>query len=87
LLGWDINTEIFAEGFRDKIFHPEIIAALGHALSGATYYLRSCVVNFFAATIAEGALHCFDMVFILKYLQSLRTRYWILRWLPDLEMH
>ena len=64
----DIHTEIFAEGFRDKIFDAEMVAALGRALSNETYYLRSTAVKIFTATVAQGALHYFYGIFIRKYL-------------------
>ena len=59
---YDIHVEIFAEGFGDKIFDTEIIAALGRALaSNQSWDLRNSVliVNFFTTTIAQGALHFF----------------------------
>jgi hypothetical protein len=65
----DIHTEIFAEGIRDKIFDTETIAALGHALVGHEDNDVRSVVKFFTAAIAQGALHCFHRIFILKYLQ------------------
>ena len=55
----DIDTEIFAEGFRDKIFDTEIVAALGRAMS-LSWSNRNNVVTIFTAALAQGALCCFD---------------------------
>jgi hypothetical protein len=50
--------------------------------------VRSSVVKFFTAAIAQGALHCFHRIFILKYLQrAFGTRYLTLRPSPYLDMH
>ena len=62
----DVHTKTFAEGFRDKIFDTEIVAALGRALGGTDSYLRSRTVDFFTAAMAQGALRCFDGIFIPK---------------------
>jgi hypothetical protein len=66
-----IQTNKISEGFRDKIFNTEIIAALGHALSDKTSrydHLRISAVNFFTAAVAQGALNFFDGILIPKYL-------------------
>jgi len=77
---------MFSEGFRDKIFNTEIIAALGRALSDKTSrydHLRISAVNFFTAAVAQGARHFFDGILIPKYLQrGFGTRYLTLRSLP-----
>ena len=81
----DIDSEIFAEGFRDKIFDTEIIAALGHALSN-----KSCenVVYIFTAAVAQGVLHCFCMIHIPKYSQmAFGTRYLTLGLLSHFDVH
>jgi uncharacterized membrane protein YcaP (DUF421 family) len=66
LFSWDINTDMFAEGFRTKIFDTAIIAALGRALGDKDSNVRSSAVNFFTAAAAQGMLHCFHGTFILK---------------------
>ena len=53
-------------GFRDKIFDAEIITALGRVLGDTNSDVRSSAVNFFTAAMAQGALHFFDGIFILK---------------------
>jgi len=74
--------------FRDEIFNTEIVTALGYALRDRDSNVRSRTVNFFTAAIAQGELHCFDGIFILKYLQrSFETKYLILRSLPHLDTH
>ena len=84
----DIHTKIFADGFRDKIFDTVIVAALGRALSDETSYLRSGVVEFFTAAVAQGALRFFHRIFIPTYDQrGFGTRYLILRLLPHLDVH
>jgi HEAT repeat protein len=45
LFSQDIHTEIFAEGFRDKIFDTETVAALVHALGDEDSNVRSSAVN------------------------------------------
>ena len=70
----DIDTEIFAEGFGDKKFDTAIVAALGCALSDQNWWLRSNAIKFFTAAIAQGALHCFSVICIPKYLQMVFTR-------------
>ena len=82
----DIHTEILVEEFRDKIFNTEMVSALGRALS---YDLRNSAVEFFTAAVAQGTmLRFFHWIFILKYSQrGFGTRYLILRWSPDLDMH
>ena len=85
---WGIHTEIFAEGFRDKIFNTEIITALRYALRDRDFNVRSSTVNFFTAAMAQGVLRCFDRIFILEYLKGgFETRYLILRSSPHLHMH
>jgi hypothetical protein len=69
LFSGDIHTEIFAEGIWDKIFDTETIATLGRALGDEDHYVRRSVVKIFTAAIAQGVLHCFHRIFILKYLQ------------------
>ena len=65
----DIHTENFAEGFRDKIFDTEIVAALGHVLSNEASYLRRSVIEFFTAALAQGVLRFFfHGIVLLKYL-------------------
>ena len=54
-----IHTEVFAEGVRDKMFDTETIAALGCALRHKDSKVRSSAVEFFAAALDQGALHCF----------------------------
>jgi len=66
LFARDIHTEIFAEGFWDKIFDAEIIATLGRALGDTDSNVRSSAVKFFTAATAQGALRCFHATFILK---------------------
>ena len=89
MFSWDhIDTEIFPEGFRDKIFNTEIIAALGCALSNESMYFRDGVVNFFTAATAQGALCCFYGIFTLKYSQrNFGKRYLALRSLLHLDVH
>ena len=56
-----------AEGFRDKIFDIEIIAALVRPLLDDNYSdVGISVVEVFTAAIAQGALSCFHGIFILK---------------------
>jgi len=75
LLSWDIHTtEIFAEGFRDKIFDTEIVAALVRALGDTFYGVSTGRINFFTVAMAQGALHCFDGRFILKYAEGFRDK-------------
>ena len=64
---FNVHTDIFADGFRGKIFNTEIVAALGHALSNDTSYLRSSVVEFFTAAVAQGALRLLYGILIPKY--------------------
>jgi hypothetical protein len=66
LFSWDIHTKTFAEGFRDKIFNTEIIAALEHALNDEDSYIRSRTVEIFTVPVAQGGLYCFYRIFILK---------------------
>ena len=57
---------IFVEGFRDKIFDTEIVAALGCALGDETSQLSLSAVEFFTAAMAQGALHNFYGISIPK---------------------
>ena len=61
-----IDTDIFAEGFWDKICDTELVAALGRALDDPDFDVRSSAVNFFTAATAQGALRCFHRTPILK---------------------
>ena len=61
----NIQTEIIAEGFRDKICDTEIVAALVHALGDMYYDVRKRAVKFFTITMTQGALSCFHGIFIL----------------------
>ena len=86
----DIHTEIFVEGFRDKLFDTETIAAFIRALRDeyATDDVRSSTIKLFTAAMAQGEAHCFYRIFILKYSQrAFETRYLTLRPLPHLSMH
>ena len=87
-VAWDIIAEIFPEGFRDKIFDAEIVAALGRALGHSDSSARSSAVKFFTAALAQGALLCFHVILSLKYSQrGFGTRYLIPRSSPRLDMH
>jgi hypothetical protein len=87
LFSWNIDPEIFAEGFRDKIFDTEIVAALGRVLGDTHPGARSTVVDFFTVAMAQGTLHFFYGIFMLKYSQrAFRTRYLILRPSPYLDV-
>jgi hypothetical protein len=55
----DIDTEIFPDGFRDKIFDTETVATIGRALEGSDKSTRQSAVKFFTAAAAQGALLCF----------------------------
>ena len=55
-----IHAEIISDGFRDKIFDAEILAALGRALSDKDSDIRRNAVNFFTSTITQGAPRCFQ---------------------------
>ena len=84
----DIHTQIFAEGFRDKIFDTETFAALGRALGDKSFDIRIKVVELFTVAMAQGALHCSCRIFIPKYFQRVfGTRYFTLRPLLHLDMH
>ena len=88
MLLWDLDLEIFAEGFRDKVFDTKIVAALGHALGDTHTNVRTSVVEFFTAAVVQGALHCFDRIFIPKYLQrGFGTKYLTLRMSLHLDVH
>jgi hypothetical protein len=79
---------MFAGGFRDKIFDTNTVATLGRALGDGDSNVRSSVVKFFTAAIAQGELGCSHRIFILKYLQrAFGTRYFTLRLLPHLDVH
>jgi hypothetical protein len=52
----DIDTEIFAAGFRDKIFDTEMVAALGRALSFENHELGMSAAEIFTAAMAHGTL-------------------------------
>jgi len=54
----NILTEILAEGFRDKIFGTEMIAALGSALRDTNSEVRSRAVEILTAAMAQGVLRC-----------------------------
>ena len=83
-----VNTEIFADGFRDKIFDTEIVAALGCTLSDKDHLVRRNTVQIFTAAIAQGRPTSFFGVFILKYFQrAFGTKYLIMRLSPHLEVH
>ena len=84
----DIHTEIFAEGFRDKLFDTEAVAAFIRALRDKDPYVRCSAVELFTAAMAQGGAHCFYRIFILKYLQrAFGTSYLTLRPLPHLSVH
>ena len=84
----DFHTEIFAEGFRDKLLDTETIAAFIRALHDEYDDVRSSAVKLFTAAMAQGALLCFCRIFILKYLQrAFGTRFLTLRLLPHLDVH
>ena len=79
MFSWNIDTEIFAEGFRDKIFDTEIVAALGRTLSNE-FYFGDSAVKFFIAAMAQSALHSFHVMITLKYSQrGFGTRYLAMR--------
>ena len=61
-----IHSEIAADGFRDKIFDAEIVAALVHALGDGDSEIRSSAVNFFTAAVAQGMPCYFHGIVILK---------------------
>ena len=77
----DIHTDIFAEGFRDKIFDTKIVNMLGHALSNENHTeTSSTVVTIFTAALAQGVAHCFQKILMLTYSQrGFGTSYLILR--------
>ena len=84
----DTHTEIFAEGFRDKLFDTETIATLGFALDDRNHFVRMCAVELFTAAMAQGGAHCFYRIFILKYSQrAFGTSYLTLRPLLRLDVH
>ena len=83
----DTHTEIFAEGFRDKLFDTETIATLGRALDDEDLFVKCSAVELFTAAMAQGGAHCFYRIFILKYLQrAFGTSYLTLRPLPHLSV-
>ena len=57
---------MFSEGFRDKIFDTETVAALRHALADKAVVVRTEVIKFYIAAIAQGVLHCFRGIYIPK---------------------
>jgi len=59
LIFGDIHTKVFADEFRDKIFNTEMVTAIAHALSDESSFLRSSVVEFFTAAVAQGVLRLF----------------------------
>ena len=82
------HTEIFVEGFRDKVFDTEIVVALGQALDDTSSIVRSKAVEMFTAAMAQGALRCFCGIFIPQYLQrTFGPTYLILGSLPQLDVH
>ena len=86
----DIHTEIFAEGFRDKIFDTETIAAFIHALHDRGPDVRRSAVELLTAAMAQGGAHCFYRIFILNYWQrtlTFGTRYLTLRPFLRLDVH
>ena len=84
----DIHTEIVAEGFRDKLFDTETVAAFIRAIRDKDPYVRCSAVKLFTAAMAQGEAHCFYRIFILKYSQrAFETRYLKLRQLPLISMH
>jgi len=73
---WGIYTELFTDGFQDKIFDNEMVAALGHALGHEDLNIRTSAVKILTAALAQGMLCCFDGMIILKYSQrGFGTRY------------
>lgn len=54
------HTKIVADGFWDKIFDTEFLAALEHALSNEDADIRSNVVKIFTSAVAQGTPHCFQ---------------------------
>ena len=85
---WEIDTEIFTDGFRDKIFDTKIVAALVHALDDTSFDLRTSAVKIFTAVTAQGALSCFHGILTPKYSQrGFGRRYLTMRLLPHLHMH
>ena len=84
----DFHTEIFADGFRDKKFDTQFVAALGRALGDKDSNMRSSAVDIFRAAIAQGSFSSVCGVFILKYLQmAFGTKYLILKLSPHLYVH
>lgn len=62
----DIYTDIFSEGFRDKIFDIETVTALGHALGHKDVDIRSSAVKILTAAVTQGVLCYFYRIFILN---------------------
>ena len=76
---------MFAEGFRDKIFDHEAVAALGRALANTS---SVGAVKFFITAIAQGVLHCFRGIPIPKCFQRVfGTRYLTRRPSLHLDVH
>ena len=55
----DIHIKISVEGFRDKIFDVEMLAALRSALSDEKSSSRYCMMKIAIAALAQGVLHYF----------------------------
>ena len=88
MFSWDIVTDIFPEGIRDKIFDTKIVATLGCALGHSDSSARSSAVEFFTAALAQGVLLCFHVILSLIYSQrGFGTRYLIPRLSPHLDVH
>ena len=70
------------------IFDTDIVAALGQALTDRSWWVRNSMVEFLTAAIAQGALHCFCVIRILKYSQMVfGIRYLTLTLSLHLYMH
>ena len=84
----NVHTQIFAEGFQDKILDTAMLTTLGCALSNQTSFLRLSAFGFFAEAVAQGALQCFYEIFIPKYSQrGSGTKYLILKLSLHLDVH
>ena len=83
---YDNDTEIFPEGFRDKLFDAEIVAAFGRALINEEPWFRSNIVRVFIAAMAQGTLRFFHGIFTPKSKYSQRD--FGIRYLtPRLSLH
>ena len=60
---------MFSEGFRDKIFDTKTVAALQHALADQSSIVRTKVVKFLIAAIAQGVLQYVRGIFVPNRLQ------------------